>query len=112
MSCVSRSDLSWDFLLCPAHTSCRRKTWRNTESISRTTRWAPGHIRFLRWDHGSRLLLTANRGYFGGRPGVDGISYRVIPEELTAVAEFERGNLDALNVPRAGVQAVLSRREV
>ena len=38
-------------------------------------------------------------GYFGGRPGVGGIPYRVIPEELTAVAEFERGNLDALNVP-------------
>ena len=58
-----------------------------------------GPYTLFKWEHGSRLLLTANRGYFGGRPGVGGISYRVIPEELTAVAEFERGNLDALNVP-------------
>jgi peptide/nickel transport system substrate-binding protein len=58
-----------------------------------------GPYTLLKWDHGSRILLKANRGYFGGSPGVEGISYRVIPEELTAVAEFERGNLDALNVP-------------
>ena len=44
---VSRSDLSWDFLRCPAHTPCRRKTLRNTGSISPTTRWARGPIRFL-----------------------------------------------------------------
>ncbi|MHB8173737.1 MAG: ABC transporter substrate-binding protein [Nitrospirota bacterium] len=58
-----------------------------------------GPYTLLKWDHGSRIVLKANRNYFGGRPGVSGISYRVIPEELTAVAEFERGNLDALNVP-------------
>lgn len=58
-----------------------------------------GPYTLLKWEHGSRIVLKANRGYFGGQPGVEGISYRVIPEELTAVAEFERGNLDALNVP-------------
>ncbi len=52
-----------------------------------------------RWEHGSRITLRANAKYFGGAPDVAGITYRVIPEELTAVAEFERGNLDALNVP-------------
>ena len=51
------------------------------------------------WEHGSRITLKANSKYFGGAPGVAGITYRVIPEELTSVAEFERGNLDALNVP-------------
>ncbi len=51
------------------------------------------------WEHGSRITLRANTEYFGGAPGVAGITYRVIPEELTAVAEFERGNIDALNVP-------------
>ncbi len=52
-----------------------------------------------RWEHGSRITLRANPDYFGGAPRVAGITYRVIPEELTSVAEFERGNLDALNVP-------------
>lgn len=52
-----------------------------------------------KWQHGSILLLKANRDYFAEKPGLPGISYRVIPEDLTAVAEFERGNLDALPIP-------------
>ena len=51
------------------------------------------------WAHGSQLTLASNPGYFAGAPGLSGICYRVIPEELTAVAEFERGNLDVLSVP-------------
>ena len=44
---ASRSGLSWGCSPCPAHTSCRRKLWRNTGSISPTIRWARGLIRFL-----------------------------------------------------------------
>ncbi len=51
------------------------------------------------WRHGSRIMLSANPAYFGGRPGVSGMEYRIIPEDLTAVAEFERGNLDAIAIP-------------
>ncbi|HEY3347419.1 MAG TPA: ABC transporter substrate-binding protein, partial [Nitrospirota bacterium] len=51
------------------------------------------------WKHGSRLLLEARGDYFGEKPQVAGIYYRVIPEELTSVAEFERGNLDMIGVP-------------
>lgn len=52
-----------------------------------------------RWEHGNMLALAANAGYFGEKPKVTGIIYRVIPEDLTAVAEFERGNLDAIGIP-------------
>jgi len=51
------------------------------------------------WKHGDSLVLKANPGYNGEKPGLAGISYRVIPEDLTAVAEFERGGLDSLAVP-------------
>lgn len=52
-----------------------------------------------RWEHGNRLVLEANKDYFGEKPGLSGMLYRVIPEDLTAVAEFERGRLDALGIP-------------
>jgi oligopeptide transport system substrate-binding protein len=52
-----------------------------------------------KWEHGSQILLRANAGYFGEKPKLSGISYRVIPEDLTAVAEFERGNMDAISIP-------------
>jgi peptide/nickel transport system substrate-binding protein/oligopeptide transport system substrate-binding protein len=51
------------------------------------------------WKHGQHLLLTAHEDYFEGRPKLNGIHYRVIPEDLTAVMEFETGRLDVLLIP-------------
>ena len=52
-----------------------------------------------RWDRNGELVLERNDRYFGGRARVRGIVYRVIPEELTTVTEFETGNLDVLSIP-------------
>jgi peptide/nickel transport system substrate-binding protein/oligopeptide transport system substrate-binding protein len=51
------------------------------------------------WKHGESLTLAARSDYHEGRPRLDGIVYRVIPEDLTAVMEFETGGLDTLLVP-------------
>lgn len=51
------------------------------------------------WKHGQSLMLTAREDYFESRPRLNGIYYRVIPEDLTAVMEFETGGLDALLIP-------------
>ena len=51
------------------------------------------------WRHNDKLLLDINEHYFSGKARVKGICYRVIPEDLTAVAEFELGNLDIISVP-------------
>ena len=51
------------------------------------------------WKRGRELILSASEDYFDKRPKIKGIVYRVIPEELTAIAEFESGNLDVIGVP-------------
>jgi peptide/nickel transport system substrate-binding protein/oligopeptide transport system substrate-binding protein len=51
------------------------------------------------WKHGQYLKLTAREDYFEGKPKLNGIYYRVIPENLTAVMEFETGRLDVLLIP-------------
>jgi peptide/nickel transport system substrate-binding protein/oligopeptide transport system substrate-binding protein len=51
------------------------------------------------WKHGQRLVLRAREEYFEGRPKLNGIYYRIIPEDLTAVLEFETGSLDVLLIP-------------
>lgn len=51
------------------------------------------------WKHGQHLMLSAREDYFEGKPGLNGIFYRVIPEDLTAVMEFETGRLDTLLIP-------------
>lgn len=53
------------------------------------SRWLPDH----------ELVLTRKIDYFGGQPKVQGIVYRIIPEDLTALAEFELGNLDVAALP-------------
>jgi ABC-type transport system substrate-binding protein len=53
------------------------------------------------WKHSQHLMLSAREDYFEGKPGLNGIFYRVIPEDLTAVMEFETGRLDTLLIPTA-----------
>lgn len=51
------------------------------------------------WRHNTELLLKRNEAYFAGLPPLQEIRYRVIPEDLTAVTEFELANIDVLGVP-------------
>ena len=51
------------------------------------------------WKHGQFITLAAREDYFEGKPKLNGIFYRVIPEDLTAVMEFETGHLDVLQIP-------------
>ncbi len=53
------------------------------------------------WKHGQDLILEAREDYYDGRSKLNGIVYRVIPEDLTAVLEFETGRLDVLLIPSA-----------
>ncbi|HLE40513.1 MAG TPA: ABC transporter substrate-binding protein [Nitrospirota bacterium] len=60
-----------------------------------------GPYRLVEWKHGRSLTLIARDDYFEGRPRLKGISYRVIPEEMTAVMEFETGGFDVFLIPSA-----------
>jgi ABC-type transport system substrate-binding protein len=60
-----------------------------------------GPFRLREWRRQNRLVLVRNPDYFAGPPALPGVVYRVIPETLTAAVEFERGNLDLIEVPRA-----------
>ncbi len=52
-----------------------------------------------KWEHNNQLVLKRNEEYFNGRARIEGIIYRIIPEDLTAVTEFELGNLDVIAIP-------------
>jgi len=51
------------------------------------------------WKHNNQVVLERNDNYYNGEPRTKGIVYRIIPEDLTAVTEFELGNLDVLTIP-------------
>ncbi len=71
------------------------------------------------WREGDEVLLAPNPGYLGPRTKLAGLSFRVIPEQMTQIAEFEVGSLDVLEVPRAELEhwraagtSLLSREEL
>lgn len=60
-----------------------------------------GPWRLAEWREAEEIILTRNERYQGGKPEAEGLSFRIIPETMTRIAEFEVGNLDLLEVPRA-----------
>ena len=68
------------------------------------TRWTePGNIvtngpfRLTSWKHENEIELSANPGYFRGKPAIEKVSMFMINEKSTAVAMFEQGNLDFMD---------------
>jgi len=58
-----------------------------------------GPFVLTQWRHNQYLRLEARDDYFEGKPKIKGIIYKIIPEDLTAIADFESGNLDILSIP-------------
>jgi peptide/nickel transport system substrate-binding protein/oligopeptide transport system substrate-binding protein len=58
-----------------------------------------GPWKLVEWKHDDYLLFAKNPNYFGGAPQTDSLRARIIAEPSTAVAEFESGNVDVLQIP-------------
>lgn len=58
-----------------------------------------GPWRFVSWAHDDAILLARNPAYWGGPPRMDSLRIRIIPEPLTAAAEYEAGRLSVVEIP-------------
>ena len=57
------------------------------------------------WKHDDYLLFVPNPKYWGTKPKADSLKARVISEPSTAVAEFESGNVDVLQIPQSDIRS-------
>jgi peptide/nickel transport system substrate-binding protein len=53
-----------------------------------------GPFVFEKWSPGSEIVLSANPDYFGGKPKLDGLVFRVIKDENAAAAALTNGEID------------------
>lgn len=53
-----------------------------------------GPFKLKSWEPGSRIILEANDLYFKGRPYLDEVIYRIIPDTTTMFLEARAGKLD------------------
>jgi peptide/nickel transport system substrate-binding protein len=58
-----------------------------------------GPFRFVEWARDERVILEANPDYFRGRPQIDILEFRPIPEDFTRVAELLTGGVDMIVSP-------------
>jgi peptide/nickel transport system substrate-binding protein len=69
----------------------------------RTTRFArqplgAGPYRLTEWVENQRLILTANPDYFEGKPYIDEVIFRTVPDQTTQFLELKAGNLDYIGL--------------
>ncbi|MCH5277721.1 MAG: peptide-binding protein [Desulfovibrionaceae bacterium] len=57
-----------------------------------------GPFRLKSWEAGSRIVLEANERYFKGRPYMDEVVYRIIPDLTTIFLEAKAGKIDFLGL--------------
>lgn len=97
----AHSGLFLNFLAMPNGSIIPREEVERAEPSFSDHPIGTGPFKVEEWRHNNRIILSANQDYFLGVPRLSGIEYRIIPETLTAAVEFEQGNLDIMDVPRA-----------
>jgi oligopeptide transport system substrate-binding protein len=66
-----------------------------------------GPFKFRQWRRGVAVDLDANAAYWGGAPKIAGVSFRIVPNVDTALAQYDAGELQFVDVYAAGLRRVL-----
>lgn len=59
-----------------------------------------------KWEAGSRIVLRSNHDYFEGRPKLDRVTFRIIPDTATIFLELRSGGID-----QTGLTALQYKRQ-
>jgi peptide/nickel transport system substrate-binding protein len=88
-----RSLNTWMGALLPAH-ALAGQDLRSTPLIRNPPSCGPYFLQ--EWDPGAKLVMSSNPTYFLGRPYIDRILYRIIPDITTMFMELKSGKLDVM----------------
>jgi len=57
-----------------------------------------GPYEFVEWKTDERIVLEANEDYFEGRPHIDRIIYRIVPDQAVQFLELRQGTIDTMGL--------------
>lgn len=86
---------SWAMSILPEHVLAGEDL-RTTRYIREPLGCGP--YKLEEWVSGDHVVLTANEDYFEGRPHVDEVVYRIIPDQATQFLELKAGSLDMMGL--------------
>jgi len=58
-----------------------------------------GPFRFVEWRRAERIVMEANDKYHGGRPALNRVIFRIIPDAVVLLQELRSGGVDLLENP-------------
>ena len=91
----ARSIITWTGAILPKHV-LEGQDLMNTKYAREPI--GAGPYKLVSWEAGRRLVLEVNPDYFEGRPYIDQIVYRIIPDTSTMFLELKAGNLDMMGL--------------
>ncbi len=57
-----------------------------------------GPYKFVEWKTDERIVLEVNEDYFEGRPYIDRIIYRIVPDQAVQFLELRKGTIDTMGL--------------
>ena len=67
-----------------------------------------GPYKFAHWNLGSEVRLATNDDYWGGRPGVDGVTFLIVQSDDTVMSMYEADEIDVVYLDPAAARRVLT----
>ena len=58
-----------------------------------------GPFKFVRWDRGDKVVVDVNEDYWSGRPPLDRIIFRSIPDNSVRLIELQNSSIHAMEFP-------------
>jgi len=58
-----------------------------------------GPFKFVQWDRNDQIVLMANESHWSGKPAIDKLIFRSIPDNSERFMELQNGNLHAMEFP-------------
>ncbi len=58
-----------------------------------------GPFKFVKWDKGDQIFLTANETHWSGKPTIDKLIFRSIPDNADRFMELQMGNIHTMEFP-------------
>jgi peptide/nickel transport system substrate-binding protein len=86
---------SWGMGMLPKHLLNGKDI--NTDTFNRNP-VGTGPYKFKEWVAGQKIVLVANDTFFEGRPNIDQVIYRIIPDSATMFQELLFGGVDMMSL--------------
>ena len=97
--------LGYNAGILPEHAFRGRKLTDATD-FSRSKPVGTGPFRVVEFTPGSAIVLARNPSYYGARPGVAQIIFKIVPDVNTQVAQLRAGELDIVPLEPANLPSV------